>query len=1073
MRPCKLSIENFGPYRLKTSVDFGSLGEFFLICGPTGSGKSTLFDAMTYGLFGQAPGGRQGHEAELVSDFAQPGEKPLVEFEFSLSGRMYRILRQAPYTKTKRAGGFTEAPAAATLFTASQSSESGWKVLADGVKPVNRRVAELIGLNADEFNKIILLPQGEFQQFLEMDSTKRSEVLEKLFPVGLYERITELAKVRTQEAKNGLSSLEAELSRLNAELGEEPETVLAGLREDYAGARLSEAEASAALIAAERRLELERKIRARQERAERAAQAVRELLDKGELEKNRLVRIERAKAAAVLQPLSRAFSGARSKAENLGARAGLLSEELEGLELRKADVAAADRSAESLEMELAESRRRLYGLEKALQLWQRRLEAGEALKQALAGQAESQRLAAEEIGRIDGLKREIEALRPAPGEESKARARLEELREQMRLLAAVSEEGSRRLGLFEDKAQLEKGIEALREERERAEVRVREAEAGLSRMEAAMALLEAGFLAARLKPGQPCPVCGSLDHPAPALGQEEKDAGSARELEGAREERVDAAAGRASLDAKLGLLGSRLEKMRADIAASGREMGRRGAAVSTLVAAILPGTAPGASAFDLEARMEGAGFEDTLRFAEDLELIAAGHAQRCGEAEKLILDFERRRERCEAGESRLAAAQKELEILRSRADEARRRAAVCQNSLAEIERESGTEDPSSAKKALAVEIQAKEKELERLKAEKKQWEESLARVRTRLETIVPEAEAARAQLEGEKKALSAALADKGFLPEVAQDADELDGTLAAALAAMETAALGAPLLAGEERAALAYREELAAARAAADAEAAQLAEERESLGEEASDLAVLQLSIESFRRARDEARSGGEKLSLMIDRLEKALSRRSELLEERARVEEGSRSLYGLSELLRGEISGRRLPFKNFVLAMYFREVIRRASAHLSRMSEGRYYLKPDEGQASGRGRIGLGLKVLDSWTGQDRSSGTLSGGEKFLTSISLALGLADSLREQRGAVSLESVFIDEGFGSLDEESLDRAIRVLDKIRGSRVIGIVSHVPELKTRIPARIEVEKSSAGSALRQYSGLSAAEA
>ena len=303
MRPCKLSIENFGPYRLKTSVDFGSLGEFFLICGPTGSGKSTLFDAMTYGLFGQAPGGRQGHEAELVSDFAQPGEKPLVEFEFSLSGRMYRILRQAPYTKTKRAGGFTEAPAAATLFTASQSSESGWKVLADGVKPVNRRVAELIGLNADEFNKIILLPQGEFQQFLEMDSTKRSEVLEKLFPVGLYERITELAKVRTQEAKNGLSSLEAELSRLNAELGEEPETVLAGLREDYAGARLSEAEASAALIAAERRLELERKIRARQERAERAAQAVRELLDKGELEKNRLVRIERAKAAGTATPL--------------------------------------------------------------------------------------------------------------------------------------------------------------------------------------------------------------------------------------------------------------------------------------------------------------------------------------------------------------------------------------------------------------------------------------------------------------------------------------------------------------------------------------------------------------------------------------------------------------------------------------------------------------------------------------------------------------------------------------------------------------------------------------------------
>jgi len=152
---------------------------------------------------------------------------------------------------------------------------------------------------------------------------------------------------------------------------------------------------------------------------------------------------------------------------------------------------------------------------------------------------------------------------------------------------------------------------------------------------------------------------------------------------------------------------------------------------------------------------------------------------------------------------------------------------------------------------------------------------------------------------------------------------------------------------------------------------------------------------------------------------------------------------------------------------MYFREVTMRASIHLSHMSDGRYYLKPDEGaagRAPGRGKIGLGLRVLDAWTGLDRPTATLSGGEKFLTSISLALGLADSIRDQNGGVALDSVFIDEGFGSLDDEALDRAITVLDKIRGSRVIGIVSHVAGLKARIPARIEVEKTASGSRLSQ---------
>ncbi|MDX9784436.1 MAG: AAA family ATPase [Spirochaetia bacterium] len=1073
MRPSKLSLENFGPYRKKTIIDFASLGEFFLICGPTGSGKSTLFDAMTYSLFGQAPGGRQGFEAELVSDFAQPGDRPLVELEFFLSGSLYRILRQAPYRKPKRGGGFGEAPAAASLYVASRSAESGWKIIAEGVRPVNQKVTELIGLSADEFSKIILLPQGEFQKFLEMDSTKRSEVLEKLFPVGLYERITELAKVRTQEAKNSLAALDAELARLQTELGEEPEAEHSRLKEDYGAARLAEAEAAASLGAAERRLELVNKVVVKAQKAERAAKAVSELLERTEAEKKRLARIERAKAAAAVQPLSRGYSNARDKAEELRLKAGRMSEDLARL---KSEAPEREQEAERvklLESELAEDRRRLYGLEKALELWMRRSLALEGLSKAMSAQAASARRFAEEQLRVEGLRQRIESLRPAAGEEAAARTRVEELREEKGKLSALGEELARRLRLLEEKALLEADLEALRTERLGAEARVLETEKKLARLEAEVALAEAGTLAATLKPGKPCPVCGSLDHPAPALGWEKDGPSSIVALEEARKARIGAAAGVASLDAKLALLGSRIARLDEDIAASGREAGRRAAAVSGIVAAFLPSLQPGSSVLNLGLVLTAMQTEETKDLMEDLGLSIEEKERLLGEARKRLVDLDQRREEGEAEELKFSQSLQRLELLRSGAEVDRQSLAVCRNSLVEIEKESGSEDPRPAWEALGSEVTMKEETLKRIEAGKKEWKEELARVGARLETLLPEEKAAAHALERARKELSAALADKGFIQTEKGVAEGAKGAVAAALAAAEAAALPPTDLAAEERAALAYREALAAARAAADSEAAQLAEERRALGDEQIDPEALKAEIDTLRLARDDARSRGEELSLRIDRLQEALARRAVLAEARSKADEGSRGLYGLSELLRGEISGRRLPFKNYVLAMYFRQVIRRASVHLSKMSEGRYYLKPEEGQASGRGRIGLGLRVLDSWTGQDRSSGTLSGGEKFLTSISLALGLADSLREQRGAVSLESVFIDEGFGSLDEESLDRAIRVLDRIRGSRVIGIVSHVTELKTRIPARIEVEKSSSGSSLRQYSGPSADDA
>ncbi|MCE1205937.1 MAG: hypothetical protein LWX00_00835, partial [Spirochaetia bacterium] len=292
----------------------------------------------------------------------------------------------------------------------------------------------------------------------------------------------------------------------------------------------------------------------------------------------------------------------------------------------------------------------------------------------------------------------------------------------------------------------------------------------------------------------------------------------------------------------------------------------------------------------------------------------------------------------------------------------------------------------------------------------------------------------------------------------------------AALEAVHAAELGKAERNTEEEKSRMYREALAKAETLAQALAHDLPQEGESL----PDIAKLEQEFTEAREALDNAQTRLLENSTYLQTMKNSMARIAELEVLRAGKRSDVSTAEELSALLKGELSGKRLPFKFFILAKYFRQVVSRASLHLSEMSDGRYYLIPEEtlsqdvgrsaaGSRAGRGRIGLGLKVRDAWTGADRSTGTLSGGEKFITAVSLALGLSDMIRERSGGVSLEAIFIDEGFGSLDEESLDTAMNVLEKIRGGRTIGIISHVTSLRNRIPNQLEVIKTAQGSTLR----------
>ena len=214
MRPHRLVMENFGPYREPAVIDFDALGPVFLVWGKTGSGKTSIFDAMTYALYGGVAGSRSGLERQLWSQHAKPGDKPRVEFEFDLGGETWKVERIAPHRKTIRNGEERDAPAEAICWRLDGGQ---WTPVADRIGEVDAEMESRLGLSLDEFSKIVLLPQGEFQRFLEMDSSDRVGILEKLFPVDLHDAVTELARQKARAAAEELKRVEAELGRLRGE----------------------------------------------------------------------------------------------------------------------------------------------------------------------------------------------------------------------------------------------------------------------------------------------------------------------------------------------------------------------------------------------------------------------------------------------------------------------------------------------------------------------------------------------------------------------------------------------------------------------------------------------------------------------------------------------------------------------------------------------------------------------------------------------------------------------------------------------------------------------------------------
>lgn len=1029
MRPHRLRVTAFGAFAGTEEIRFDDLEGLFLLHGETGAGKTTLLDAIAFALYGKVPGER-GKAKRLRSDHAAVGVTTEVELEATVGGRRLRITRSPEQERPKRSGtGMTRTQAAVRLEEATASG--GWEVKSTRVGEADAEILGLIGMSADQFFQVVLLPQGQFAQFLHADADARAKLLEKLFGTDRFRAVeqwlAERRRTTASEVDAAAKHVDELLARVSQVAGEplpvgplpvEPPTAepprdgpwqvtwLAGLMSE-AGARAAESarraeEGKTAMDAALAAKAEAQALAGRQRRRDAA------LRKQGELE---------AGAPAIVSLRTEAGAAARA-----------------------AEVApvldAADRAAkEAADARQAEERARV-----SIPAEQETLRA--AGPDALRAAADEQRA---KLGRLEALRSVAE--QAAHEENAAARARERAARLETTLgagQAAIAERRQQRERSVAERDAASSAAQILPAARDSAvsaravaadsaalasqqATRRRLHEAHLTARESALGLREdanrvrearidgmRAELAASLVDGTPCPVCGSLDHPDPVEPTFEPVNRDQEEAAFALADKAAAMADKAgqkvaAADATISALAQRL-------ATAGFTM-RSGAPADE--------TAAGARALDLAA-LDPAALAAAARVAEAdakrlegeasrLAAVAAGLSglqQALDKLDQAIADGERKQG--ELSEQRKAAL--------AEADGADQRAAMAQRTLrAQL---GGAPDLDAAVTATT--------RLADLLTSAADAADATARAAQGLRDARERAAAAAAAAGfGGMDEARAALRTQRWRTEAADriKRHETDTeTVASQLADPE---LDVPL-------------DPPAPVAARDQEAAEARRKHEA-------------AVQAHSRAENTA----EQLRLLEPRLVAALN-------DLAPIRERADQARQLADLAGGLGANQyKMTLSSFVLAARLEEVAAAASQRLVTMTAGRYTLVHTDARKGG-GRAGLGLLACDSWTGQDRDTSTLSGGETFLASLALALGLADVVTAEAAGTPMEALFVDEGFGTLDEDSLEEVMNVLDGLReGGRIVGIVSHVSELRQRIPAQIHVRKGHHGSRVTVIAG------
>lgn len=1013
MRIHRMRLEGLGPYAQAQDVDFDRLNAagLFLLDGPTGAGKSTVLAALCFALYGTVPGGRSAES--LVTTLREPGAViPEVQVEFTVQGRRFEVVRSPKHERPRRrrsaAGGATVTTQATVSLLERVDGE--WTAPLTRADEVGQQIAAVLHLDAEQFMQVVLLPQGQFAQFLTAKSDERRVLLRRLFGTQRFDGVEEHLRVETARLDTAVA-VDADVARtaraqlaeaLHEALGPDwhapepsPDTDdrLLALAAERAGRAHEDARADLATArAAEQRArvtarELEtrgRDLAAAEAWASRrrdhdaeaeTAAARRRAVDAHERAGRVLAAAQRATAAAdAAGTASETVTEALAHVEDEPTAAAWLA-------AARADGAA---DAPASRQALGEAERAAEAVARAVQ---DRARMGE-LEQEAAAAAERRA----EIGRDRAALVESRPEREAAVAAHRAAVErgTERLGAREAVDRAVSEAAARRTAAEAAAARAVEAETAARAHREAQERRREAAErhVGLLRARYEQAASE---LAERLVPGEPCAVCGSPEHPAPAATADT----TVTEADVRDAEQARTAADRAATDAETALRAA----------------------------------------------------EQTLRTARE---AAAGLAP---EAAREAL------ERAEAERAALDQAAKDLAADRRRLTAAEKTLAGADETAAALAAEDGRLAEAAAHRAarlteLRDAVEAARGDAETLDARRDQVT-AARRVLAALAAAQDEDARARAVADETDQALTAALAEQHF--------DDVDAARAARLEETEAAARTAAVQEWHaERARLAEleaSEPVRRGRALAEAGVEPPTEEQTRAAAEA--LAAAEAASSSRATAVGRLDSLVATVRRQSAALTEVLERSAGLIAEHTRVR-------GLLDLVRGGGENLlKMPLTSYVLAGRLEEVAAAATERLLAMTDQRYSIEYSDA-VGGRGNKGLELVIRDHYVDETRHPATLSGGETFMASLALALGLADTVQAEAGGIELDTLFVDEGFGSLDADTLDDVLDVVDTLRtGGRTVGLVSHVERMRQEIGVRLEVRKDRRGSSLAVHDG------
>ena len=1050
MRPVQLELTNFGPYR-KEVINFTQFDHapLFLIGGDTGAGKSTLFDAMTVALFATTSGDR--NVEEMRSTFAGPEDDlTKVTFYFQQGNHLYRIERVLQQERPKRGGGTTMQKATASLVIVDKIGGQEIEKLGDKIKEVSDQIEQILGLNAEQFKQIILLPQNDFSRFLKEDSKTKTQILKKIFGTGIFDRFQKSLEERLRQSNKDMEKRQAQLDgHFASQVWSEEE--LAVLAQTPASEKLACLEEL--LVQRQDHLEEQKSILkdahedlAKLQKSLQTAQDVAKIFQELELAKERYrLEIEegaqeQAEAKAHLEELqfAQGLQETISSLKEYQKQLLQLEQDLEIAQEKLKDKEQAFKEVKDQKEELAAKSKDILQKEEKLEAWKEAI----IYAQSLAQEQEKIERSSANYKQLEETyqqaSKEIELLSQSLSDLEANRLSLESLHEAEKLLQSVGYSVDKQLdqdlkeieGLNQELAKIEKRHQTLSLDRDQAQESLKELEEKLGTTLASRRQLMIAQLQAELEDGQPCMVCGSLDHP-----------------------KVD---GTQADEAALKKLMKKVEALQTEKENQVATLSNRQATLS-----------------EVESKRQG-----LLDQVAKVKLTLEKHYQELEEQVKGQFEFDFSEDyEAVRGQALLSAVENHYQELQKRYEKEEADLVHCQEELAKAQ-EKAIDLAKSYQEAKAALDQAKErlKDLQEAHPELESvevYQERISLAKQELDLYnkqVKENGEAYNQLHADIQGIKGKLESlTKFKEKTSQETKRLSAELDQSLKAegaltddLEQIQLW--LLEVKKQAIPKLQAQLTSYQTLKQELQTQIGKDQELLQNQAKpDLAALTQEVQTSQESYDKQLSQVSVLKKGLKYATATYQAAKTLQDSNQEAFKAHQELSDLVKVVKGEntaLTG-RLNLEVYVIRQYFQQILDYANAnYIGLLTDNRYsFVLSEEGRRASD-HFGLDINVYDQLTGSERSVKSLSGGETFIAALAIALSLSEVVQKTSKGAVVEALFIDEGFGSLDKEALTKAIAVLEQIGENRMVGVISHVDDMKEGIAQQLAIIKSHDGS-------------